>query len=521
MTEEWMLERVNVRKLFFFSILLLTLALGVGIGTVVTHQASADHQPVAERLKVQGEGSPLSIGQKVDPLEGFSAVAEAVRPAVVNISTKTKMNVRRMHEDMGPFGDDFWRRFFGEDMPRNFVQRSLGSGIIVDSKGFIVTNNHVVDGADSITVKLADGREFDATVVGTDPAGEEGGSDLAVIRIKDSKPLPFVRLGDVENLKIGEWLVAIGSPFGLEQSVTAGILSAKGRIFLSQSVFSSFLQTDAAINPGNSGGPLVNMRGEVVGINTFIETRTGGNLGIGFAVPADVVVNVYNQIVEFGKVSRGHMGIYMNTYPITEAMEKYFGLKDKAGVIVTDLAEKESPARDAGIQPEDVIVAFNGKEVADADALRSLVANTSPGSTIPVKVVRKGKEMTFQVKLGERPSFAARSTSGPLDLDEEAQNPKPEIGLTVEDIPARIASQLDLKEGDGVLVSEVKSGSLAEDAHLAVNDIIVMVDGQKVGSAQAFVDKIRGLKSGDSVVIKYFRMAERQKLVYYTSLTKP
>ena len=516
-----MLEHGNRTKIIFFSIILLAMALGVGIGTIITRQASADHVLVAERLKIQGEGSPLTLGKKVDLAEGFSGVAEAVRPAVVNISTTTKMNVRKMHQDMGPFGDEFWRRFFGEGMPRDYVQRSLGSGILVDSKGFIVTNNHVVDGADSIMVKLADGREFPATVVGTDPAGEEGGSDLAVIRIQDDKPLPFARLGDVDALKIGDWVVAIGSPFGLEQSVTAGILSAKGRIFLTQSVFSTFLQTDAAINPGNSGGPLVNMRGEVVGINTFIETQTGGNLGVGFAVPADVVANVYNQIIEFGKVSRGHLGIYMNTYPITAAMQKYFGLKDKSGVIVTDLAEKNSPARDAGIQPEDVITAVNGKEVADADALRGLVANTAPGSTVHVKVVRKGKEMTFDVKLGERPAFAARSSSGPMDLDEVEKKTKPEIGLTVEDIPARVADQLDLKTGEGVLVSEVKAGSLAEDAHLMVNDIIVAVDGDKVGSAQDFVNKIRGLRSGDSVVIKFFRMAERNKLTYFTSLTKP
>jgi len=509
------------KRTIYLWLIMLSLLVGIGIGTVITFNSSADHQLVADRLKIQGEGTPLAMAGKADVSEGFAAVSEAVRPAVANISTKSRVQLRKMHEQFGPFGQDFWQRFFGGDMPRDYVQRSLGSGVIVDSKGFVVTNNHGVAVADSITVKLSDGREFEGTVVGTDAAGAEGGTDLAVVRIKDSKPLPFARLGDVENVRIGDWVLAIGSPFGLEQTVTAGIVSAKGRVFLTQSLFSNYIQTDAAINPGNSGGPLVNLRGEVVGINTFIETKTGGNLGIGFAVPSDVIVNVYNQIIEFGKVVRGHLGVYMNTLPMTEAMQKHFGLKNRNGVIVTDLAEEDSPAKAAGVQPDDVIVELNGKPVENADALRSMVANTPPGTKVPLKVVRGGKELTLEVKLGERPAQLAGERGKPVDLDAEEEQRRPEIGLTVEDIPAQLASRLDLKGDEGVLVSDVKPGSVAEEAGLMPNDIIAQMDGTKLTSSQAFVNRIRSMKSGESVVLKFYRFANRQKLTFYSSLTKP
>lgn len=510
------------QKAVYLSILVLALLIGIGIGTVITFRASAEHQPVADKIRIQGEGSPLSVSSRLDIVSGFAGVADAVGPAVVNISTKTKVKLSKMHQEMGPFGDDFWRRFFGDEMPRDYVQRNLGSGVIVDSKGFIITNNHVVEDADSITVKLRDGREFEATVVGADPGGAEGGADLAVIRIHDAKPLPFARIGDVEKLQIGEWVVAIGSPFGLEQTVTSGIVSAKGRAFPSQSLFSNYIQTDAAINPGNSGGPLVNLRGEVVGINTFIETRTGGNLGIGFAVPSDVIVGVYNQIVEHGKVRRGYLGISMNTLPMTDAMKAHFKLKGKGGVLVTDLSGDDSPAKAAGIQPEDVIIAVNGKPVGDPDALRGVVANLAPGTKVPVTLVRDGRELTKELTLKERPGQLAARSGRPMDIDAADETPKPEIGLTVEDIPPRLAEQLDLKaDAGGILVTEVKPGSLADDAGLIKNDIVMTLDGARVETARAFVERVRSLKAGESVVIKFHRFIERTKLTYYTSLTKP
>ena len=508
------------RKLVLFTAILLALALGVGIGTIITEQTSASRKSDAQKLKLQGEGSPLVLSKKIDLMNGFSAVAEAVGPAVVNISTTSHQRTQAINPHQGmPFGDDFWQRFFGQNMPRDQVVRSLGSGVLVDSKGFIVTNNHVVEGADTITVKVADGREFPGTIIGTDPD-----TDLAVLRIKDAKPFPFAHMGEVDNLKVGDWVVAIGSPFSLEHTVTAGIVSAKGRTFLSQSLFSHYIQTDAAINPGNSGGPLINMKGEVIGLNNFIQTRSGGNIGIGFAIPSDTVVNVYNQIIEYGKVNRGQLGVYMNTLPMTHALQEYFKLKDENGVIITDLSDSDSPAAKAGIKPGDVIVSFNGKKVTDPDDLRSMVANTAPGEDVPVTVMRDGKEMSFTVRLGERQAVQQEASGQPYDLDQAEQPPqeKPEIGLSVEDLPARVAQQLDLEPGEGILVSAVKPASLAETAGLAPNDIIVEIDGKKVNSARQFADKIRSLESGQAVVLKFYRIATgRTKLTFYTSLTKP
>lgn len=518
-----MFGNTSGKKLILFSVLLLTLMLGVGIGTIITYRASANGEDRGERLKIQGEGSPLTLGKKVDLLEGFSAVAEAVEPAVVNISVQTRVQLRKMHEQTGPLGDEFWKRFFGQeggpDSPRDYVQRSLGSGVLVDSKGFILTNNHVIDGADSISVKLADGREFDGKVVGADSE-----TDVAIVRINGDKPFPFAYLGDADKLKVGDWVIAIGSPFGLEQTVTAGIVSAKGRVFLTQSLFGSYIQTDAAINPGNSGGPMVNMRGEVVGLNNFIESRSGGNIGIGFAIPTDVIVNVYNQIIETGRVSRGYLGVSMNTLPMTEAMRKYFQLKGRNGVIVTEFGDGDSPAKEAGLLPDDVIVELNGKPVDGPDMLRKMVANVPPGSKIAVKVVRKGQEKDFSIALKERPDLRAEASgSKPVDLDREEQRQKPEIGLTVDDLTPQMAGQVDLKPyTGGALVADVKSGSLAEDAGLIPNDLIVLADGDAVTSSQVFVSKIRGLSSGESVVLKFLRFDQRgRKMTFYTSLTKP
>lgn len=523
-----MIRKWSTRRTAQAVMLAVVLFLGMGLGVAITRSASAETRGVAH-LKLQGGGTPLSLPGKVDIQSGFSAVSEAVKQAVVNITTKA--TVRMRHPEVSPFGDDMFRRFFGEDSPgggsqvprtpRDFIQRGVGSGVIVDSSGYIITNAHVAEGADSITVKLHDGTELEGKLLGVDSA-TQGGTDLAVLKVSPSKPLPFAKLGNIDDMKVGDWVIAIGSPFGLEQTVTSGIVSAMGRSVPTQSFFTNYIQTDAAINPGNSGGPLVNMRGEVIGLNTFIETRSGGNLGIGFAIPSNVIANVYNQIVDSGKVVRGQLGIYMNTLPMTDAMRKFFRMKDAHGVIVTDLQEGDSPARKAGIQPDDILLEFDGKPVESPDALRSMVANTTPGTEVPVRVLRGSEEKLLTVKLAERQTPPARAESRSMDLDEEEKSSKPEIGLTVVDLTARLASQLGFKAEDGVLVEEVRPGSVAYEAGLASRDLIVAMDGRAAASASSFVEKVRSMKSGESVVLKFKRAAENGQVVtFFTSLTKP
>ncbi len=386
------------QKAVYLSILVLALLIGIGIGTVITYRASAEHQPVADKIRIQGEGSPLSVSSRLDIVSGFAGVADAVGPAVVNISTKTKVKLSKMHQEMGPFGDDFWRRFFGDEMPRDYVQRNLGSGVIVDSKGFIITNNHVVEDADSITVKLRDGREFEATVVGADPGGAEGGADLAVIRIQDTKPLPFARIGDVEKLQIGEWVVAIGSPFGLEQTVTSGIVSAKGRAFPSQSLFSNYIQTDAAINPGNSGGPLVNTRGEVIGINTFIFSGSGGSVGIGFAVPASRVRTVVDEVRRYGHYREANVGFTL--IQLSGANMRQFGTTDRAGAVVYAVVPG-SPAVKAGLRPGDILREMAGLRLESRDTIYRLIYNSKVGDHLSFKAERQGRVFTGEIVLEE------------------------------------------------------------------------------------------------------------------------
>ena len=516
------LSRLTARKAVQTTLFCLTLLVGMTIGAAVTIRASADtNKP--NTLKLQGKGIPLTLGQDANIQNGFSQVAEVVRPAVVSIKTKQTIHVRGM--EMSPFGGDLFSRFFGEDMgsskPREYVQRTGGSGVIVDSEGYIVTNNHVVGNADSIVVKVHQGgesKEYDATVVGTDPE-----TDLAVIKIKAGKPLQFLTLADASTVKAGDWVLAIGSPFGLEETITAGIISAKGRRVAEQSLFSSYIQTDAAINFGNSGGPLVNMRGQVVGINTFIESPSGGNIGIGFAIPSDVVALVYNQLVEYGKMTRGQLGVLMNPFPMTDALARQFKLRENKGVIVTELAEGDSPAKTAGIQPDDVITSFNGKPVEGPDDLREMVATCAPGTEVPLTVVRDGAEKTLRVKLAERPKPRPQAEEGGgANLDEEEKKVKPEIGLSVEEVPERFAQALEIPPGQGVIVSEVKSGSLAEEAGLAMRDIIVAMNGSKVSSMRAFVDQVRGLRAGADMVLKVNRYGrDRQKATFYVSLVKP
>ncbi|HSL92138.1 MAG TPA: DegQ family serine endoprotease, partial [Candidatus Limnocylindrales bacterium] len=375
-----------------------------------------------------------------------------------------------------PF-EEFWNNYFG-NMPREQKRRSLGSGFIVSEDGFILTNNHVVEKADEITVTLLDKGEFKAEVVGTDPR-----TDIALIKIKTGKKLPHVQLGDSEKLEIGEWVVAIGNPFGLGHTVTAGIVGAKGRI-IGSGPYDDFIQTDASINPGNSGGPLFNLKGEVVGINTAI---IQGGQGIGFATPVHLAKSILGQLKEKGRVTRGWLGVYIQR--LTPEMAESLSVPGKKGALVADVT-KDGPAEKAGIRSGDVIVTFNGKDVNDEHELPQIVASTKPGMKVDVKVVRDGKALSIPVLLSEMEAEPARRAGGP-DLTKG-------LGLSVQDITPEIAKHLETENRKGVLVTVVEPGSPADDAEFREGDIIRQINRQTVANTAEFqkmMTKVKGEKT--------------------------
>jgi len=534
-------------KLISFLMVLFVLTLGIGIGTLITYRAGAQG-PGGSQLKIQTDGKPLVGGAAIALSQAFEEVARRVEPAVVNINTEELVKVRQSRRTPAPQNpeedpmQDFFHRFFGGQgqgvMPDQYTRHSLGSGVIVDPKGYIVTNNHVVDGASKIKVTVPGGEEYPARVISADSL-----SDIAVIKIDGKKEFSVAKIGDAKAMKVGDWVLAIGSPFGLEQTVTAGIISATGRVFdtsppdTPQILFNDYLQTDAAINPGNSGGPLVNMNGEVVGINSFIQTQSRSSAGVGFAVPSHIFVNVYNQILDKGKVMRGWLGVNMNTLPFTPAMANYFGVKQGGGVLITGLNDEKGnpantgPAARAGITPEDVIVEFGGKKILSVQDLRLAVANTPPGSHAKVKAIRHGEEKVFDVTIVERVYETQAAGEGGFTFEEKEEQPKAEIGFRIDTVPSRLAEEIGISGGAQVL--SVNAGSLAEDAGLVgqetgggLGDIIVEANGKKISTAQDLLMIVKNLKGGDAVILKFLRVGRDQnrRLVsstFYTSITKP
>ena len=485
-----------------FLAILATLALGIIIGSIVSDGVGANPAEVqVAKLTRKGGGAPLVLDQEVPLHEGFSRVVETVGPAVVNISTQSLVEISR-----GRLPDAL-REFFGRDPfnppderrePQERKFSGLGSGVVVDSAGYILTNYHVIQSADKITVTLPSNSSFPAEVIGFDRQ-----SDLAVLKIDADEPLPFAQIGDSEKVKVGDWVLAIGSPFGLQKTVTAGIVSATGRVGLTQ-IFGDYIQTDAAINPGNSGGPLVNARGEVVGINSFITTRSGGSNGVGFAIPSTVFVNSYNQLVTKGKIERGFMGIAMNLGSLTPEMAEFFGVagdasdgvKDGDGVLVTQVFE-DGPADQAGLEPEDVIVKVAEREVQTSWDLRAVIANTPPHQEVPIKVVRKGKVLELSVTLAERTvEQELEEQNQGISLDEKVERDrKKEIGLEVRSATERDLERLGIEDEEGILILEVTPTSLADDAGLRPGEIVTHVNGEPVATGPEFRDKILDLDS--------------------------
>jgi serine protease Do len=423
---------------------------------------------------------PAVSGSAVQTPLSFSDLSERVKPAVVNISTsKTYKGRGGLGTPFGgsPFGDDFFDRFFGDMPRREFKQRSLGSGFIVSTDGYIFTNNHVVEQADKILVKISDGKEYEAKVIGTD-----ANTDIALIKIKPDNGLPVAQIGDSEKVRVGEWVIAIGNPFGLDATVTAGIVSAKGRV-IGAGPYDNFIQTDASINPGNSGGPLFNMEGKVIGINTAIVAQ---GQGIGFAIPINMAKSIMVDLKTKGKVTRGWMGI--SVQDISDDIAKNLNHKNKSGALVSDVF-KGDPADKAGIKVGDIITEINGKSIKDTHELLLTIATLQVGQKMNVKAIRDGREMTFQVTVAERKDNVAVAA--------EKSGKGQQFGIAAQDITAEMARQLGIAR-DGVIVTEVQGGSPADEVGIQAQDIIVQVNRIKISSMKDFnreIIKAAGKKS--------------------------
>lgn len=430
--------------------------------------------------------------------EAFETVAQRITPSVVNISASKKMPVRVANKP----GEDplleHFRDFFGDEFgdhsraPREpgsggGMQQGMGTGVIIDTQGHILTNNHVVGDADELSVRLHDGRSFKATIVGKDPR-----SDLAVIKI-DATNLKPAKLGNSENLKIGEWVVAVGNPFGLDNTVTAGIVSATGRSLLGGNQYEDFIQTDAAINPGNSGGPLVNLDCEVIGINSAIFSRSGGYMGIGFAIPSTMAKNVMESLIKTGKVVRGWLGVGIQN--LTSDLAQSFNFDGTDGSLIGHVQEG-SPAEKAGLRQGDIIIGLNGELTPNINQLRNRIASLEPGSNQTIDVMRDGKKLSITVAVGELPN------------EEEAQQqPKEEqayLGLELEPLTSELARRLESSQKDGLVVTGVDPDGIAARAGIRPKDIILSVQGEAVNSIREFrslVDE-KALKKGVRLVVE-------------------
>lgn len=447
--------------------------------------------------EIQTASAVLSDGVKA-PLS-FSDLAEKVKPAVVNIST-TKTYKGGFGSPFGrspfngPFGDDFFDRFFGDIPQREFKQRSLGSGFIISSDGYILTNNHVVEKADKILVKTSDGKEYQAKIIGTDAK-----TDIALIKIKPQNSMPVAEIGDSDKVKVGEWVIAIGNPFGLEQTVTAGIVSAKGRV-IGAGPYDNFIQTDASINPGNSGGPLFSMDGRVIGINTAIVAQ---GQGIGFAIPINMANAILSDLKTKGRVTRGWLGV--SVQDISENIAKNLNHKSRSGAIVTDVF-KGDPADRAGIRVEDIITEINGKTVKDTHDLLLKIASFRVGEKVSIKVVRDGKEMVFTLTVAER-----------KDKPEvvSARESKGYFGIIAREITPEISRQLGVSRDSGVIITDVENGSPAEDVGLQPQDIIIRVNKVKITSMKQYSKEISKAAEKKNATL----LVQRGKSKFFVSLS--
>ena len=443
-------------------------------------------------------GSPVQAQDEADialldrTSKAFSSVVKKAGPAVVHVGVEKsagRSGAQQFPFDL--FNDPFFEHFFGPqvrrpDTPqgrgnRPFKQQAAGSGFIISADGYVLTNNHVVDSADSITVRLDDQREFKAKVVGSDPQ-----TDVALLKI-EGRDLPVLPLGDSDALEVGEWVIAIGSPFQLNQTVTVGVVSAKGRNRMGITDYENFIQTDAAINPGNSGGPLLNIRGEAVGMNTAIFSRSGGYMGIGFAIPINMAKNIEQQLRSTGKITRGWLGVMIQD--VNEDLAKQFGSQNKRGALVSEVTP-DSPAQRGGLLQGDIITSINGRAIDNVADLRNRIAETAPNTSVTLRILRNGQEKDLKLSIGEQPkNLGTRTGAGTSSLDS--------MGLSLQDLTDQVARQFGYEKDQGVLIASVEPGSAAEVAGLAGGQLIEEVNRTRVRNTKELeqvLNKNRGSK---------------------------
>jgi len=493
--------RLKANRFAYTLTILATLTVGILIGTVISFGVKGQETK-------KSDATPLSIPAPRQLSNQFAQIAKQLEPSVVNINTESTIKTPHRRrgsqggDDDNPF-DDFFDRFFGGQGGQGgqggdggaIRERSLGSGVIVDPKGYIVTNRHVVEKADRIRVKLEDDPPsvlHDAKVVGMDQE-----TDLAVIKIDVDRPLPAAKLGNSDGMQVGDWVLAVGSPFGLQETVTAGIVSAKGRNIVPQRQFQSFIQTDAAINPGNSGGPLVDMDGDVIGINTAILTETNSYAGVGFAMPSNTVVSVYNQLIgPDHRVARGSIGIMFDAQE-NPVIARVYG---KGSGITVSSVVPGSPADQAGLKVGDTIVAVDGKDVKTGDELVADIASRKPGAKIALGYIRNGKKDETTVTVADRAKLFAARLGDSDENGEESGPTESKFGITARSITPEIADRLEIPASKGVIVQDVKAGSFGEDIGVARGDVILEINKQPVNSEEEFARVQSSMKSGQDVV---------------------
>jgi serine protease Do len=487
------------RKTFIMFLLAFLIGFFVVSVVEVLRSSLAPSGPGPDVQQVAAAGSTGEASRT--PLS-FADLAEKLKPCVVNISTTKTVRGGGFRSPFGQgspferyFGrDDFFERFFGDIPQREFKQKSLGSGFIISADGYIFTNNHVVEQADKILVKLSDGKEYEAKVIGKDAK-----TDIALIKIKPSDSLPVAETGDSDKLRVGDWVMAIGNPFGLEQTVTAGIVSAKGRV-IGAGPYDNFIQTDASINPGNSGGPLFNMEGKVIGINTAIVAQ---GQGIGFAIPISMAKTILPDLKAKGKVTRGWLGI--SVQDISEDIAKNMKLKDRSGALISDVF-KGDPADKAGLKSGDIITEINGKKVKDTHELLMMIAAFRVGESVKIKVLRDGQEKEVSLAVAERKEQAEIAAAG-----ETGQA----FGMVVQEITPEIAKHLGLSTKKGVIVVDVQEGSTADEVGIQPQDIILQVNKVKINGMKDYVTEIG--KAGDKGILL---LIKRGKATFFVPLTK-
>ncbi|UCC81172.1 MAG: DegQ family serine endoprotease [Candidatus Zixiibacteriota bacterium] len=442
----------------------------------------------------------------------FVYVAQKVKPAVVNISAESVAE-DRFHSFMD---DDFFRRFFGlppgeEEQPRRRIQENLGSGFIISEDGYILTNNHVVKDAEEVTVTLSDEHKYKAEIVGTDAE-----TDLALVKISVDYDLPVIELGDSDSILVGDWVIAVGNPFphlGLDRTVTVGVVSAKGRKGLvfggDIPSYQNYIQTDASINPGNSGGPLVDLNGRAVGVNSAIASPSGGNVGIGFAIPINLAQNIANQLKTGGIVSRGYLGILPQD--ITPDLKEAQDLPSTEGILVAQVDE-DTPAEKAGLKVGDVITGFNGRKVEDAQQFRFMVADAGPGSDADLEIIRDGKKKDIQVKLGDRAEILGRTGSRPGPSEET----EGWLGLEVETPSRRHVERFNIDVDEGAVIVSVEPGSPADDAGLVPGDVILRIAGRDIENAGDFYDAAGDMKDSSRPISFYIKRGNANIFVAVT-----